>query len=188
MRGKVDVLPEVHPLVGITPAHAGKRFGKSDSYGQTRDHPRACGEKLVVGVGRSAVLGSPPRMRGKAGPVVAGEVLLQDHPRACGEKLQSARRAPPTQGSPPRMRGKDLPFIGVIGIPGITPAHAGKSCRIHKPRRFEWDHPRACGEKQHRPRRLRRCLGSPPRMRGKVSFVVFSWSVMGITPAHAGKS
>ena len=50
---------------GITPAWAGKRMRCHLGYGQSRDHPRAGGEKAyrqtVPGLG----LGSPPRRRGK---------------------------------------------------------------------------------------------------------------------------
>ena len=91
-------------------------------------------------------------------------------------------------GSPPRMRGKDRKTVIILSLVRITPAHAGKSKSADKSRRRKRDHPRACGEK--------RChlvppvlyLGSPPRMRGKDFTVVHDTSLLGITPAHAGKS
>ena len=51
----------------ITPAHAGKSGKKIKPGPDGRDHPRACGEKRSVSALLSAVMGSPPRMRGKEG-------------------------------------------------------------------------------------------------------------------------
>ena len=127
MRGKVRLLrPEVHKL-GITPACAGKSKGSRAAKSVQRDHPRVCGEKHIRVVCGSAGVGSPPRMRGKAGRIgrhsrperittaYAGkslekkykEINAEDHPRVCGEK--------PDQ----------LP--GGFWDAGITPAYAGKS-------------------------------------------------------------
>ena len=52
-------------LLGITPAYAGKRTKKFASVTMTWDHPRLCGEKIVVGRKNGKTLGSPPPMRGK---------------------------------------------------------------------------------------------------------------------------
>ena len=65
------------------------------------------------------------------------------------------------------MRGKAI--IEKVGQanPGITPAHAGKSCTGLFESTSEKDHPRACGEKHSVAVDDRRVPGSPPRMRGK---------------------
>ena len=65
VRGKVDVLPEIDPLVGITPAYAGKSPWVRYQAGRYQDHPRVCGEKRTAVFGLPLMLGSPPRMRGK---------------------------------------------------------------------------------------------------------------------------
>ena len=65
MRGKVL---DVEPLIlsgGITPAYAGKSQPKVPCHFIVWDHPRVCGEKVRSISGRAALLGSPPRMRGK---------------------------------------------------------------------------------------------------------------------------
>lgn len=71
---------------------------------------------------------------------------------------------------------------------GITPAYAGKSLRGMIRFHHEWDHPRMCGEKLVTEFITRYMMGSPPRVRGKVS----AWKILlhdgGITPACAGKS
>ena len=51
-----------------------------------------------------------------------------------------------------------------------------------------WDHPRLCGEKMLRQKRLLWIRGSPPPMRGKADFLELWANVTRITPAYAGKS
>ena len=45
------------------------------------------------------------------------------------------------------MRGKATVSSYDVRITGITPAHAGKSYAGATVPIFNWDHPRACGEK-----------------------------------------
>ena len=65
MRGKALSLALPISVVRITPAHAGKRYGEYLAIATKEDHPRACGEKTVIGGGDADDIGSPPRMRGK---------------------------------------------------------------------------------------------------------------------------
>ena len=187
MRGKASPSECDVPLVGITPAYAGKRGRGLQRFRSGRDHPRACGEKMRFTSPRKCVIGSPPRMRGKVLYVLVSGEPNEDHPRACGEKLLHPEPFCTLWGSPPRMRGKEICILAIVVKIGITPAHAGKS----KPERRNVngirDHPRACGEKSITGGAPLYTLGSPPRMRGKdpVRFLVFLCA--GITPAHAGK-
>ena len=48
MRGKECLTDEVEVVQRITPAYAGKRRVKNFAMSQIRDHPRVCGEKLVM--------------------------------------------------------------------------------------------------------------------------------------------
>ena len=45
MRGKDKLIELYEEGVGITPAHAGKRFKFLSFFGIVQDHPRTCGEK-----------------------------------------------------------------------------------------------------------------------------------------------
>ena len=65
MRGKVPPPAVVVPLMGITPAHAGKRSASAAAPAGQRDHPRTCGEKVRDPQPGSHAQGSPPHMRGK---------------------------------------------------------------------------------------------------------------------------
>ena len=106
MRGKGYRRGSADPVLGITPAYAGKRFQHFEFDGCSEDHPRLCGEK-------------------------------------CFRKFPSIT----TTGSPPPMRGKEQEDTRKNQRFRITPAYAGKSFFDFGSDRFNWDHPRLCGEK-----------------------------------------
>ena len=139
-----------------------------------------------------ATPGSPPRMRGiLQGPVGqllqlgitpahAGNTLsllsclvyVEDHPRACGEYRNCLITSSSDLGSPPRMRGIRGAVPGGRRPSGITPAHAGNTKASLLSVSQNWDHPRACGE--YVSTRALKCslMGSPPRMRGILFFLL----------------
>ena len=110
----------------ITPACAGKSADVYSTVPTLRDHPRVCGEKKICIFILESVLGSPPRVRGKAlqllsfnlykgiTPACAGKSNVssnsvhrsRDHPRVCGEKVRGYVKIWNEWGSPPRVRGK----------------------------------------------------------------------------------
>mgnify|MGYP000103818934 CR=1 FL=1 len=49
----------------ITPACAGKSYTAQQTRQKTQDHPRVCGEKVLILQVNPSNLGSPPRVRGK---------------------------------------------------------------------------------------------------------------------------
>ena len=68
VRGKVLAFTMASSPLRITPACAGKSDVTDGNYWLLEDHPRVCGEKLVLPVQNSSCRGSPPRVRGK-GPM-----------------------------------------------------------------------------------------------------------------------
>ena len=88
MRGKETASACLHLRNGITPAYAGKRVIHDRIEWRTQDHPRVCGEKLLLPLFRLLCSGSPPRMRGKGGRACVQRRSAQDHPRVCGEKTK----------------------------------------------------------------------------------------------------
>ena len=192
----------------ITPACAGKSSpGLSDMHANG-DHPRMCGEKDVLLDGHLFHPGSPPHVRGKDDrqlilcvclgitPACAGKSAIsaerarrnKDHPRMCGEKHWAFHRTSLHLGSPPHVRGKGQDFVAVDSRLGITPACAGKSHSSLWITQVVKDHPRMCGEKRSKMAREEYSLGSPPHVRGKVSFLHRRFLHCRITPACAGKS
>ena len=172
----------------ITPAYAGKRSCARCGILIFRDHPRLCGEKIVLHWEKSITIGSPPPMRGKARkfhfttsssgitPAYAGKRSkfpsdyndARDHPRLCGEKHNARTNRTGHVGSPPPMRGKDRTPKRIDLRHRITPAYAGKSSHTRRCPSIDWDHPRLCGEKHLAYTPMQRHRGSPPPMRGKV--------------------
>ena len=170
-------------------------------------NPRMGGEKSLSTSASIRRLGSPPRRRGKGvrsgvhrccrwiTPAQAGKSLGlvrvtlrdRDHPRVGGEKPASAKAASYAQGSPPHGRGKDEDCPVAEPLEGITPAWAGKSDTTRPATRSRRDHPRVGGEKARDRASVVMVKGSPPRGRGKDSFIVHCHACVGITPAWAGK-
>ena len=106
VRGKAVRCPCVIRGRRITPACAGKSLRVERLHKLTGDHPRVCGEKVLLRFKAEILVGSPPRVRGKANfaknsrskrwitPACAGKsfayvsafIPIADHPRVCGEK------------------------------------------------------------------------------------------------------
>ena len=104
----------------ITPAYAGKRYNLSRHL--------LWGEKVLCAVVGCAVMGSPPRMRGKddGAPMLAPEIGIT--PAYAGKSIIIKTARGRAGGSPPRMRGKESNARRKGQKNGITPAYAGKSC------------------------------------------------------------
>ena len=177
----------VHRAAGITPAYAGKRKARTRTLHRSKDHPRVCGEKLVLLICSCHALGSPPHMRGKVLGTGKGCDGVGITPAYAGKSFRAYAMIWQEWGSPPHMRGKGKVLDARQRTGGITPAYAGKRCSKACRCSDLWDHPRICGEKSHR--RFSRCIpvGSPPHMRGKGTLSADLISFSGITPAYAGK-
>ena len=138
--------------------------------------------------GESPAPGITPAYAGKSGWRSCCPGCNRDHPRVCGEKSQPAVRRSCAKGSPPRVRGKGVQSCNERVAVGITPAYAGKRINGRVNQQDERDHPRVCGEKSTTSEDAGSLPGSPPRMRGKGSRMTRATSMVGITPACAGKS
>ena len=208
VRGKL-----YHPLCTlagnrITPAGAGKTnpvFNVDFAY---RDHPRRCGENMALMDENGSNGGSPPQVRGKPQtspnpwsinritPAGAGKTRIkilrggqhQDHPRRCGENLVVLSSGFIPIGSPPQVRGKPELEKLCSDVPGITPAGAGKTGYNLRYALQHRDHPRRCGENHGLSIASMRSWGSPPQVRGKQTYMGYSFFNNRITPAGAGKT
>ena len=207
MRGKGDCDFRTLQRVGITPAYAGKSISFRQSSHTHEDHPRLCGEKTGKGQVYFVNKGSPPPMRGKVTVSSSSRVMMGitpayagksptcdfcgrgtwDHPRLCGEKSDRSATCFFKSGSPPPMRGKVRGRRQQECCGGITPAYAGKRYRMEQRFPEYRDHPRLCGEKIYDGKQCKLGRGSPPPMRGKVSFTLAADIRRRITPAYAGK-
>ena len=95
MRGKARSACFHLRNLGITPAHAGKSFFASSKYLFARDHPRTCGEKVLVRVCVHDIAGSPPHMRGKGLPALLRPFCDRITPAHAGKRLKRSRSIVP---------------------------------------------------------------------------------------------
>ena len=128
-----------------------------------------------------------PAYAGKSTRLSLFAIFSGDHPRVCGEKPARPDTAYNDRGSPPRVRGKEKWDVPVEDAGRITPACAGKSPHDGLPWVDFEDHPRVCGEKRGWLDEQNRRIGSPPRVRGKVTRPTRFKGIDGITPACAWK-
>ena len=173
-----------------------------------RDHPRGCGEKVIVNIKGNTSQGSSPRVRGEEprrrhhrrgrGIIPAGAgrscgwrgraFRFGDHPRGCGEKVIDGAISKVQEGSSPRVRGEGLRRAFHHHLGGIIPAGAGRRSPPSESPRPHPDHPRGCGEKATSARVEAGLRGSSPRVRGEEADGLGGGRVEGIIPAGAGRS
>ena len=120
VRGKAKRHARLLLPAGITPACAGKRGWLRPAGQRWRDHPRVCGEKTLMRLVLFAVLGSPPRMRGKEGQEQVSGRAVGITP-ACAGKSARRQAGPPGPASPPQMR-----------LGWSPPPYTGRQCRTRK--------------------------------------------------------
>ena len=90
----------------------------------------------------------------------------------CGENLYVHGFLALTDGSPPRVRGKHGKVIQGERDKRITPACAGKTIACVYIVTSGTDHPRVCGENPAKYLTAAQTAGSPPRVRGKLCFLI----------------
>ena len=92
------------------------------------------------------------------------------HPRSRGENLTPAGRLVIDGGSSPLTRGKLIPRACISGVPGLIPAHAGKTGTGLTARPVVWAHPRSRGENANGIQAVNTPVGSSPLTRGKLFY------------------
>ena len=114
-------------------------------------------------------IGITPAYAGKTEAHSTTTSRVKDHPRVCGKDCKKYDVVSVSGGSPPRMRERRKRNRRILTKPGITPAYAGKtkaqSSNTYKTR----DHPRVCGKDLPASEADALALGSPPRMRERLS-------------------
>ena len=141
----------------VSPAYAGKSLMTRLFLNRNWDHPRVCGEKLLLSPVSRARSGSPPRMRGKAAKWFSLFRFIGITPAYAGEKSIATARKPRLFNHPRVCGGKVQAVQDSKSDAGITPAYAGKSHPPEFQGSAPWDHPRVCGEKS------RFCAPSGPK-------------------------
>ena len=91
MRGKDNQIIKQQQELGITPAYAGKRVLFRFSRTVSWDHPRLCGEKVLLERPLDTVGGSPPPMRGKVRETSAPAGYVRITPAYAGKSKTGCR-------------------------------------------------------------------------------------------------
>ena len=166
MQGAPSQRSHIALMLRIIPADAGSTPDGLVGFDSSGDHPRGCGEHLIVFPFAVFPRGSSPRMRGahswardmlnKLGIIpadagstqiqVVGLLVGQDHPRGCGEHINNRSESYIEQGSSPRMRGAQSSNCSAFAKNGIIPADAGSTGPSTPWTIGTGDHPRGCGE------------------------------------------
>ena len=92
------------------------------------------------------------------------------------------------RGSSPLTRGKLGVPLRTGALPGLIPAHAGKTMAPPGASAGSWAHPRSRGENAGRRLQPEEAQGSSPLTRGKHLGQLRWQPVRGLIPAHAGKT
>ena len=87
VRGKAHFHIHAPHSLGITPACAGKSESCVCLWYDCWDHPRVCGEKILVTFLAVKILGSPPRVRGKASSNPKRSKTMRITPACAGKSM-----------------------------------------------------------------------------------------------------
>ena len=186
-RGRRDCGPMTPVRIGLTPARAGTASRSTRVTFRGRAHPRAGGDGIQQGTQGIAIVGSPPRGRGRRGwkaahgprprltPARAGTACRcpgtrgrrRAHPRAGGDGARRPQDPRHRQGSPPRGRGRRRRPRNPRERTGLTPARAGTAWMPCSTWSTGWAHPRAGGDGAMAKGQITAKEGSPPRGRGR---------------------
>ena len=195
-------------FAGLIPTHTGKTSSFSWLLRRSAAHPRSREENEKYTVKGVRQMGSSPLTRGKhpAEDVLVVSVRLipthagktparpepqaspRAHPRSRGENMACAPAFVKTRGSSPLTRGKpDYPH-GIPRVPGLIPAHAGKTFPLSSCARSGGAHPHSRGENAGTTQRPPPLSGSSPLTRGVLHGCRDRDPRVGLIPTHAGKT
>ena len=208
VRGALSQLQCPCRWLGIIPACAGSTTSIGHNWTGMWDHPRMCGEHVVLPPFFWTVSGSSPHVRGAqfrgefvdhlvgiipacAGSttgVAASAKVTRDHPRMCGEHGRLATMPCRSPGSSPHVRGAQRLERQSCSLSGIIPACAGSTPTATRPSREPRDHPRMCGEHLPDVSLAVPLPGSSPHVRGARPCLPLVAEPCGIIPACAGST
>ncbi len=111
----------------ITPTCVGKTGLNSYLLQTSSDHPHVCGENIPLENPFFQPTGSPPRVWGKLGEIIAIRENLRITPTCVGKTIGRDNRTQARAGSPPRVWGKLSPNGTLYACGRITPTCVGKT-------------------------------------------------------------
>ena len=187
-RGKLRRRDRHHHRRGLIPAHAGKTRNCQRLPILRRAHPRSRGENMAGADWCEPPAGSSPLTRGKPCGNEKRRPGDGAHPRSRGENRLVVWENVRGAGSSPLTRGKPRRCLSVTSTSRLIPAHAGKTLADRELRRGPGAHPRSRGENVSTEGMRSTASGSSPLTRGKLTLQALDVALLGLIPAHAGKT
>ena len=207
-RGKRAARSSLSASLRLIPAHAGKTTSSLTYASVMSAHPRSRGENPTGAPISIEASGSSPLTRGKPRghrrdakprrliPAHAGKTARRHcahrrrpaHPRSRGENGVAGCICHAPIGSSPLTRGKRATQVIAGPTMRLIPAHAGKTSSVTRPRVASAAHPRSRGENMVSDGKVSLEDGSSPLTRGKLRGDSLSSAMIGLIPAHAGKT
>ena len=173
---------------GIIPTRVGTSLSGSEYRPILRDHPHACGDKIISATVRRNSVGSSPRVWGQVLLYSTNITKTHYHPHACGDKYTVYHLSAPCVGSSPRVWGQGLTPHTLGSVVPIIPTRVGTSSISSSPSSSISDHPHACGDKAAvKLFKLVRDVSSP-RVWGQGLSALGFRLFLGIIPTRVGTS
>ena len=117
-----------------------------------------------------------------------GQIDIGDHPHACGDKTSMLSSSSSSAGSSPRVWGQVVfAAFGRLFF-RIIPTRVGTRTHSAVARRYNRDHPHACGDKAFDIMSDGKPTGSSPRVWGQDRLFVDDFIRVGIIPTRVGTS
>ena len=187
-RGKRAALDLLDCLQGLIPAHAGKTWSSSDATVKPSGSSPLTRGKLKPPDRPASRPGLIPAHAGKTVASIDQARPGWAHPRSRGENDDPHAWEDYDVGSSPLTRGKPVVEFAADRARGLIPAHAGKTEAARQAGIPTGAHPRSRGENSFRRETAFVSLGSSPLTRGKLNGRERIARIVGLIPAHAGKT
>ena len=173
---------------GLIPAHAGKTTSSTPRPKRLKAHPRSRGENCEISRSERRSAWLIPAHAGKTGTHHQRPPRQPAHPRSRGENSRVVMMVPFRGGSSPLTRGKRYSVHRLTCACGFIPAHAGKTSHDPAHQSASTAHPRSRRENDLTEPIMELMPGSSSLTRGKLDRAAGPGQVVGLIPAHAGKT
>ncbi len=149
--------------------------------------PRVWG-RLTRAIACSCFLRNTPTCVGKTDSPVNWQRVFEKHPHVCGEDFLLSDDEPANMETPPRVWGRPTYRIIDSADHRNTPTCVGKTLAGQSLSESPWKHPHVCGEDQYWIANYWRRVETPPRVWGRLHYLLHGTQFVGNTPTCVGKT
>ncbi len=145
--------------------------------------------------GRVNLMNNPPSFGGDTPTCVGKSIMKRNlitnrggHPHVCGEETVTLPSSHVPQGTPPRVWGRGRQNKQRSLQARDTPTCVGKRPAKQTAKPTSKGHPHVCGEEKWPPSQNQGLLGTPPRVWGRATTILWKTKLYRDTPTCVGKS